>query len=148
MPAIARSLAVAFAVLVAPAAAQENRAPFEIDPLMECRARAIAQLELADFNVAPFGRPESEAIRDMANFALRLGFWRGMPGSVAEAVEDMRLGEVVLIENARRVRRIADAFPGPEGLTSALRECVPVVWNATRSVIDLMLPRTPPRPER
>lgn len=140
-----RRLALLLLLLAAPAGAQDQRAPFDIDPLMECRARAIAQLELADFEQARFGRAETEAIREMTSFALRLGFWRALPRSVGEAAQDMDLGEQVLIENARRVRRIAEDFPGPEGLTDALRECVPVAWSAARAVIDAMFAEGLPR---
>ena len=120
-------------------AAQSARAPFEIDPVMERRARAIAQLQLADFDRAPFGREATEALREMTDLALRLGFWRAPPPSVEQAAGDMALGEAVLIENARRVRRIAETFPGPEGLTDDLRDCVAVAWGAARAVVDVLL---------
>lgn len=138
----ARAAAAALCLALGPpAAAQQDRAPFPVEPVMECRARAIAQLELANFEVAPFGRAETEALREMANFAIRLGFWRELPATVEDADRDMNLGEAVLIENARRVRRIADDFPGPAGLTAALRECVPVLWDAAKAVVDEMLAR-------
>ena len=136
---IAEAAALAVALSGAAAAAERDRAPFEIDPVMECRARAIAQLELADFDRAVFGREATEALREMTDFALRLGFWRALPRSVERAAGDMALGEAVLIENARRVRRIAERFPGPEGLTTELRDCVAVAWGAARAVVDVLL---------
>lgn len=140
--------AAAFAVaLLATAASAQPRTPIDFEAVLECRARAIAQLRLADFETAAFGEPETRALREMADFAIRLGVWGRSPRSVARAVEDMALGEAFLIENARRVSRIAREWESGARLDSALAACVATVWTAARAVVDdLLVPDDPPPP--
>jgi hypothetical protein len=138
--AAALALALGGATATTPAAAQD-RAPFDFPAVLECRARAIAQLQLADFDAVAFGAAETTALREMTDFVIRFGVWGALPGDVDAAVDDMRLGEEFLIANARRVSRFADAWERDGPFDAELTACVDTVWRAAKIVIDRELAR-------
>jgi hypothetical protein len=111
-------------------------APFDVAPIMECRARAIVQLELADWERSSIGESAALAVREMADFAMILGFWGHPLDSVGMASRDMATGERLMIANARRVNDLANAWDPETQLDAGIAECVGPVWDAAKAVID------------
>ncbi|HEU0221427.1 MAG TPA: hypothetical protein VFR34_04335 [Paracoccaceae bacterium] len=134
-----RALALA-ALCAAPAAAQEaGTPPFEVEPVMECRARAIVQLNLADWSQVGFGRDATLAIKEQADFAIVLGYWGARLDSVAMASRDLAAGERLLIENATQVNAYAREWESDGPYDTHLARCTGIVWGAARAVIDRLL---------
>ncbi len=135
-----QAFAAALAAAAAAAAAQD-RAPFDFDAVLECRARAIAQRQLADPATARFGPEETRALQEMTDFVIRFGVWGRRPETVDQAVGDMRLGEEFLIANARRVRRFVEIWEREGPFDAELSACVATVWTAAKIVLDREITR-------
>lgn len=134
-----RAAALALALASAAGAARAAEPPFALEPVMDCRARAIAQLELADWRFVAFKEDATRAIRDQADFAIVLGLWGAAATSVDQLVGDMALGERVLIDNAQRALGYQRDWAANGPYDVALAACVPVVWGAAKAVMDRVL---------
>jgi len=111
----------------------------DIDAVMDCRAHAIAHMQVADFGIATFSEASARTVREQADFAMILGVWGAPLASVESASRDMNAGERLFIEKTRLVARLASAQPGPQGYSGELEQCVPVVWTAVKAVTDAMI---------
>lgn len=76
--------------------------PVALEPVMDRRARAIAQLDLADWRFVAFKEDATRAIRDQADLAIVVGLWGAAATSVDQLVGGMALGERVLSDTAQR----------------------------------------------
>ncbi|MEM9198842.1 MAG: hypothetical protein AAGD12_13465 [Pseudomonadota bacterium] len=142
--ALALSLALPAGVAAIPAAAEIDP-PFAVAPIIECRARAIAQLNLADWEEVAVGQAATQAILEQANMALILGLWGAPLDNVEAATEDMAEGERLLLQSATLINRYAAEWPQSGPYDGELVGCMGIVWGAAKAVIDELFDQSTPR---
>ncbi|MEM9047247.1 MAG: hypothetical protein AAGC92_00885 [Pseudomonadota bacterium] len=134
-----RKAAATLGLLAAFPAQADMAPPFAVEPIIDCRARAITQLNLADWDAVAVDEDATRAILEQANFALILGLWGAPLSSVAAATNDMRDGERLLIESATLINRYAAEWPQTGPYDAQLVACAGIVWDAAKIVIDGVL---------